>query len=309
MKTEDIVSNRKTVRVSTIQLPAIIEGDSAEAKERLNLQYTERMLAEAGERKSNLVLMGEYANLYHRSTSNDPYAYRPESIPGRTTESVSALAVRYQMNVVLPVYGSYDGVVSSYAVVIGRNGAITGAYRKTHPTEQEQLLGMVPGDDLPVFELDCCTIGCMTCMDIEYPEVAQVLMLQGAEILLFPHVQASWGEVDWEIRYRARAIDTGLYLVSACYGYPDGMWSPGMMIGRSGIVGRDGLILADAGRSIEVVTADIDIDARRITDFYFRQKLDRTLAVKASRRPELYRLLSDPATRRDALDFLRRIRK
>jgi predicted amidohydrolase len=309
MKTEKTGSSRKTVRVSTIQLPAVIEGDSAEAKERLNLQYTERMLGIAGERKSDLVLTGEYTNLYHRSTSNDPETYRPEAIPGRTTESVSALAVRYQMNVVLPVYGSYDGVVSSYAVVIDRSGTIVGVYRKTHPTEQEQLLGIAPGDDLPVFELDCCTIGCMTCMDIEYPEVAQILMLQGAEVLLFPHVQASWGEVDWEIRYRARAIDTGLYLVSACYGYPAGMWSPGMMIGRSGIVGRDGLILADAGRSIDVVTADIDIDARRITEFYFRQKLDRTLAVIASRRPELYRKLIDPETQRDALDSLRRLKE
>ncbi len=75
--------------------------------------------------------------------------------------------------------------------------------------------------------LDCCTVGIMTCMDIEYPEVAQVLMLHGAEILLFPHVQTGWSEVDWEVRYRARAIDTGLCLVSACFGYPEGEWRPG----------------------------------------------------------------------------------
>ena len=135
----------------------------------------------------------------------------------------------------------------------------------------------------------------MTCMDIEYPEVAQVLMLRGAEILLFPHVQGSWGEVDWEIRYRARAIDTGLYAVSACYGYANGEWMPGKMIGRTSVIRRDGLVLADIGRTTGVLTVDLDLSQGRVTQFYFDRALDRTLAVTASRRPELYADLSDSA--------------
>lgn len=47
-------------------------------------------------------------------------------------------------------------------------------------------------------------------------------MLKGAETLLFPYVQAGLGEVDWEFRYRACAVDKGLYLVSVCCGYPAG---------------------------------------------------------------------------------------
>jgi hypothetical protein len=99
--------------------------------------------------------------------------------------------------------------------------------------------------------------------------------------------------VDWEIRYRARAIDTGLYVVSACYGYESGEWLPGKMIGRSSVIGRDGLVMADIGRSIGVLTADVDLSQGRVTQFFFDRALDRTLAVTASRRPELYGDLTD----------------
>jgi 5-aminopentanamidase len=288
---------QRIVRVSAVQLPAVVESNSVEEKENVNLGLVRTMLTTAGERKSDLVLFGEYANLYHRSASTDKKDYQAKDIPDEMTSEVMRIARRYTMNVVLPVFGRYKGSVSSHSLLIDRSGSLIGYYQKAHVTEQEQRFGMIPGDSLPVFQLDCCTVGIMTCMDIEYPEVAQILMLGGAEILLFPHVQASWGESDWEIRYRARAIDTGLYLVSACYGYADGEWIPGKMIGRSGVVGRDGLIIADAGRRIDVVTTDIDIAARRLTDFYFSRKLDRTRAITASRRPELYAKLVDSTTK------------
>jgi predicted amidohydrolase len=198
------------------------------------------------------------------------------------------------MNVAMPMFGVWKGELSSFVVIFGRDGRIVDCYQKSHPTEDEQKPGIRAGRDIPVIGLDCARIGFMTCMDIEYPEVAQVLMLKGAEILLFPHVQASWGEVDWEIRYRARAIDTGLPVVSACYGYEEGDWLPGKMMGRSGMIGRDGLIMAEPGRRIDVLTVDLDLTRGRVTQFYFSEQRNRTDAIIASRRPELYTILTDP---------------
>ena len=251
------------------------------------------MLRTAGERRSDLVLFGEYANLSHRTWSSNRRHYVPDPVPGPLTRLIGTAAKRYMMNIAFPLFGTWKGELSSYVVLFNRKGEIAGCYQKTHPTEPEQKAGIRPGTDIAVFDLDCARVGIMTCMDIEYPEVAQVLMLRGAEILLFPHVQGSWGEVDWEIRYRARAIDTGLYLVSACYGYENGEWLPGKMIGRSSVIGRDGLVIADIGRSIGVLTTDVDLSEGRVTQFYFDRALDRTLAVTASRRPELYGDLSD----------------
>jgi predicted amidohydrolase len=292
---------KKIVRISAAQLPTIIEGKSFEEKQRRNLEQILEMLELAGKRKSDLVLFGEYANLHHRTWSEDKKEYVSDPIPGTFTNAVGEFARRFRMNVALPMYGTYKRVLSSYVVLFNRSGKIVGCYRKSHPTIPEQGIGIMPGNDLTVYKLDCASVGIMTCMDIEYPEVAQVLMLRGADLLLFPHVQGSWGEVDWEIRYRARAVDTGLPVVSACYGYPEGEWMPGKMIGRSSVIGRDGLILADMGRQIGLLTYDLDLSAKRITPFYFNEKYDRKLAVTASRRPELYGDLVEEEAKKRAL--------
>ena len=295
----------RMVRVSALQLPTVIEGKSFAEKQRKNFAVIRSMLATAGRRKSDLVLLGEYANLHHRTWSKNKKELVPDPIPGAFVRRVAKIARQYRMNIALPILGTLRGEMGNFVVLLDRKGTIVGCYQKSHPTLPEQESGIRPGNDLPVFDLDCARVGIMTCMDIEYPEVAQVLMLKGAEILLFPHVQGTWGEVDWEIRYRSRAIDTGLPVVSACYGYNEGEWLPGKMIGRTSVIGRDGLILADLGRSIGVLTVDLDLDAKRLTEFFFLKKLDRSVAVAASRRPELYHDLTEMRTKIKALAGIR----
>jgi predicted amidohydrolase len=297
------------IRISAAQLPTVIEGRSFAEKQKVNLAQILIMLEQAGTRKSDLLLFGEYVNLHHRTWSSNKKEYIPDPIPGPFTDTIATAAKEWGLNVALPVLGIYKGVLSSHVVLLNRKGTIVGCYQKAHPTLAEQQMGIKAGTDLPVFTLDCARIGIMTCMDIEYPEVAQVLMLRGAEVLLFPHVQSTWGEIDWEIRYRARSIDTGLPIVSACYGYREGEWLPGKMIGRTSVVGRDGLILADLGRAIDLLTYDLDLEDKRITNFFFDKKYDRTLAVTASRRPELYGDMANEAIKKEALKMIKAMEK
>ncbi len=299
----------RSVRISCGQLSTEVEGRTFGKKQQNNLRQILAMIKIAGERGSDLILFGEYANLHHRSVSQNRKDYVPDPIPGKFTKAVGLAAKKFRLNVAIPMFGLYHGKLSSYVVLMNRDGKITACYQKTHPTVSEQELGIIPGNDLSVFKLDFAALGIMTCMDIEYPEVAQVLMLRGAELLLFPHVGSGWGEVDWEIRYRARAIDTGLPLVSASYGYPEGTWMPGKILGRSGVIGRDGGILADIGRGIGVITCDFDLEQKRVTNFFFSQQLDRTLAVSASRRPELYSDLTNTNLKEHALRKVLRARK
>ena len=294
-------TRKRPVRLSAGQLPAELPGSSKARKRTENLRQIREMIRIAGERGSDLILFGEYANLDHRSRSVSRAEYVADSIPGTLVDAVAFEAKQAGVNVALPVLGTWKDVTSSFVVFIDRKGRVLDCYQKTHPTVAEQRLGIVPGPDLKTVKLDFGQVGTMTCMDIEYPEVAQVLMLRGAELLLFPHVQAGWGEVDWEIRYRARAVDTGLPVLSACFGYDEGEWSPGKMLGRSGVIGRDGGIVGDLGRGIGVVTCDLDLGSGRVTEFFFPRKLDRTLAVKGSRRPELYAELSVMGSKNEAL--------
>lgn len=292
----------RVITVSAIQLPAAQAGETTEETKEHNLRRIEEGLAVAGERGSDVAIFGEYANARHLPLDKDRAREFADQVPGPVTERIAHSARRYKMNILAPLVGLCNGKLRNVTVLIGRDGAIIGEYYKAHLPLPEAEWGFEAGDDIPVFDMDFGRVGVMTCMDIEYPEHALVLMLRGAEMIFFPHVQGSWGEIDWEIRYRARAVDTGLYIVSACYGVEkDEPWRPGMMIGRSSVIGPDGTIMADAGRWAGVLTTQIDLDRRRISDFHFARLCERTLAIKASRRPDLYGELVQCASRDAAL--------
>lgn len=297
----------RPVRVSAIQLPAKPLGETPEQKKQNNLRSILRHLEIAGKRHSDVAVYGESANHLGLPFDREALSKYADPIPGPLEEEVSRIARKHSMNIIAPLIGRVDGKLRNVALVMDRKGERVGMYFKTHLPAPEADAGIVQGEDLPVFQLDFGKVGVMICMDIEYPEVPLCLMVRGAEVIFFPHVQSSWGEVDWEMRYRSRAVDTGTYLVSACYGVGDEeAWMPGMMIGRSGIIGPDGMILAEASRYVEVLTRDIDLDRKRISNFHFARLCERSLAVRASRRPELYSVLCDPDTRRKAEDEARK---
>jgi len=292
----------RIITVSAIQLSAAKAGDTPEEIKEHNLRRIEQGLAVAGERGSDVAIFGECSNVRHLPLDNGQAREHADEVPGAVTDRIADIARQHSMNILAPLVGICDGKLRNVTVLIGRDGSIVGQYYKAHLPLPEIEWRFEAGEDIPTFEFDFGRVGVMTCMDIEYPEHALVLMLRGAEVIFFPHVQSGWGEIDWEIRYRARAIDTGLHIVSACYGVEKGeAWRPGMMIGRSSVIGPDGTIIADAGRHAGVLTTRIDLDRRRITNFHFARMCERTLAVKASRRPELYADLVNLAHRDAAL--------
>jgi hypothetical protein len=111
----------RTIRVSAAQLPTVIEGTTFAAKQRRNRSTILAAVRTAGERKSDLLLFGEYANLHHRTWSTDPKEYVPDPIPGSFTESIAAAARRYHMNVPCRCSG-VNGQLSSYVVVLTGKG-------------------------------------------------------------------------------------------------------------------------------------------------------------------------------------------
>jgi predicted amidohydrolase len=69
--------------------------------------------------------------------------------------------------------------------VVGPGGYI-GKQRKIH-LSRDEVLHYKGGKDLPVFDLGKCRVGIAICYDNMFPEIARILALRGAEILLMPH--------------------------------------------------------------------------------------------------------------------------
>lgn len=109
-------------------------------------------------------------------------------------------------------YEYNDGKIYNSSYILDRNGVELGRYRKTQLTIGEHDL--TPGDDIPVFDLDFGKVGIMICFDNYFPEVARVLGLKGAELVLSP----LYGDTlipQWEIKMKARAIDNSMYIASS----------------------------------------------------------------------------------------------
>lgn len=92
-------------------------------------------------------------------------------------------------------------------VIISPDGEIVGKYRKTHLIYNEIGAGMIPGDELKVFDLPFGKIGILICWDQWFSDAAKELVKKGAEIIF-----VSTGG-DPECIYHSRAYENGVFVV------------------------------------------------------------------------------------------------
>jgi predicted amidohydrolase len=284
----------RPVSVSALQLPPTT-GGTAEDLRASNIEHALASLDEAGRRGCDIACLPEMFAGYGLPLALDRDA-QPDTVPGELVALLAETAKRYRMNLIAPLAALVDGIPRNTAVIISRSGDIVGQYFKAHLTQPELDNGYRAGDDLPAFDMDFGRIGVMTCFDSMFPEVARVLALRGAEIIFFPHVQSGYGEVGWVAQLASRAIDNGVSIVPVSFGVgPGDPWMPGTIMGRSGVLGPDGIWLVSAGRTAGVASAVVDLDEPRWVRCYgvagdanYKQQ------TFARRRPELYSALAEP---------------
>jgi N-carbamoylputrescine amidase len=96
------------------------------------------------------------------------------------------------LHVVLPIsyFEKANNVFYNSIAIIDADGTILGQYRKMHiPTGEsyQEKFYFTPGDTpLKVFSTAFGKIGVAICWDQWFPEVARILALEGAELLLYP---------------------------------------------------------------------------------------------------------------------------
>ncbi len=137
------------------------------------------------------------------------------------------------------------------SILIGRKGETVGLYRKTHLTVRELENGMTPGKEYPVFETDFGKIGILTCFDHYFPETAERIANNGAEIVFV----ASAG--DAEEKFSARAMDTGVYFAVCGWNTENRHgWGPAR------VVSPTGEIIAETHTNLEPAVCEIDLSKR-----------------------------------------------
>ena len=109
-------------------------------------------------------------------------------------------------------------------------------------------------------------IGMTICYDVRFPQLHRALAKAGASIITIPAAfVATTGRLHWHILVRARAIETGCFIIAP--GQCGMHNAERLSYGHSLIVAPSGQILAEAGDLPAVITAEIDLaevaEARR----------------------------------------------
>jgi predicted amidohydrolase len=187
-----------------------------------------------------------------------------DTIPGKLTERVVAWAKEFDCYICFPTYerGENRNIVYNSAALIGPEG-IVGVYRKTHPFPTERLEGggwTTPGSQSACFDTAIGKIGIVICYDGDFPEIARVTALKGAEVICRP--SAFMRTFDhWELTNRARAYDNHVYWIATNSVGPDA--SGAYFFGSSMIVHPSGVKLSQARSCDEFVWANLDPDPIR----------------------------------------------
>ncbi|MBI3619351.1 acyltransferase [Candidatus Peregrinibacteria bacterium] len=243
-----------------------------------NLEKALGKVEEAAGKGAQIVVLPElFQSRYFCQRPDDAFAFeRAESIPGPTTEKLSALATRLKIVLVGgSIFENAAGKHFNTSVVLGPQGELIGTYRKAHIPEDilyHEQQYFAPGDTgIRVFATPFGRIAPLICFDQWYPEVARIAALQGAEIILYPTaigtVDAAVEENitgDWEQMWRnamlGHAACNNVYVaaVNRC-GTEDQLrfW------GGSFVADPSSAILARAGDQDEVLLVQCDLDKIR----------------------------------------------
>ena len=76
-------------------------------------------------------------------------------------------------------------IVFNTQVLVGPQGYL-GKQRKLHLSRDEAFY-YKGGREIPVFDIGPCRLGIVICYDNQFPEIARILALRGAEVILMPH--------------------------------------------------------------------------------------------------------------------------
>lgn len=157
-------------------------------------------------------------------------------------------------------------------------GDTVASYRKTHLFGDLDHDQFSAGDRLPtVFDLAGWKLGLAICYDIEFPEVARHLALNGAEAILVPTANMEPFETVCTRLVPARAEENAVYVAYVNQAGPEGELT---YCGLTCVSGPDGEDVVRAGKGQETVLADLD-----------RNRLDRARRAQThlrDRRSDLY---------------------
>ena len=252
---------KSTINLALIQFESIL-GDPAASRAKAEI-----MIREAAENGAELICLPElYTTGYNLDLVGPKMADMAEAIDGPTITNLQKLAKELKVHIIAPLALQLEDDPEARpfnsAVFIDDKGEILGVYSKCHLFETERMY-FQPGQELPVFDTKFGKIGIMICFDAGFPEVARILQLKGAELILCP---SAWRIQDmgvWHLNMPQRAQENSCYVAAVNrYGREGSLYMGGYSI----VCGPEGDIIKEITEEKENILY-CTISGQRLADF------------------------------------------
>ena len=253
------------LRVGLVQMTA---SDDPAA----NLAQAEALVAEAAAKGAEFVLTPEVTNIISADRElQSRLLVHEEDDP--TLAGLAAAAARHGIWLLigsLALRTHDDPRFANRSLLISPEGRTVTRYDKIHMfdvnvSETEvyrESAGYRAGGRAVVAHLPFGNVGLSICYDLRFPYLYRALAQRGAEILTVPAAfNHLTGAAHWEVLLRARAIETGCFVLAPaqCGTHPSWENRGRQSHGHSLVVAPWGEVLADGGTEPGVVMADLDL--------------------------------------------------
>jgi omega-amidase len=268
-----------SLKIGLIQMRVVADKEA-------NLRCAVERIAECARQGAQVVSLPEmFCCPYH--TANFPVYAEPQGGP-----AWARLAEAARANRVTLVGGSMPevdeaGRVYNTCYIFDPAGQQIGKHRKVHmfdidiPGRQtfRESATLTPGDGYTVVDTPFCKMGVAVCYDLRFPELARLMVQQGARVFVVPGAfNMTTGPAHWELLFRARAVDNQVFTLGCApardesagyvsYGNSLAVTPWGEVTQRLG--GEEGLLIADLDLSlVDKVRAELPLLSQRRTDLY-----------------------------------------
>ncbi len=237
------------------------------------LAHVAPLIRRAAEGGARLILTPEGTNLLEQRRDRRGDVIRDETADP-CVQGLRALAAELKVwllvgSVIVKSGHAGDDRAANRSLLIDDTGAIVARYDKLHVFDVDLPNGEVyresanirPGDAAAVADTPWGRLGLTVCYDVRFPHLFRQLAKTGAAMIAVPAAfTVPTGEAHWETLLRARAIETGAFILAPAQG---GLHEDGRRTwGRSTVVGPWGEVIGKLDNDDPgVLFATLDLDA------------------------------------------------
>lgn len=236
------------------------------------LAHVEPLIRQAASGGANFILTPEGTNLLEQRRDRRGGVIRDEA-DDPCVRGLRALAAELKVwllvgSAIVKSGHAGDDRAANRSLLIDDGGDIVARYDKLHVFDVDLPNGEVyresanirPGDAASVADTPWGRLGLTVCYDVRFPHLFRQLAKAGADMIAVPAAfTVPTGEAHWETLLRARAIETGAFVLAPAQG---GLHEDGRRTwGRSTVVGPWGEVIGkldNDGPGVLFATLDLD---------------------------------------------------